>query len=96
MVSAVAGKNGLEPCRSIAASAATAKVSCVVTTAPDGVTFVGLKEQLPPAGSQLHSKLTAELNPFCGVTATAIDPCAPELTVSEFGEALRVKSSGNL
>jgi hypothetical protein len=69
-------------------------VSFVVTAAPDGVTVAGLNEQLAPAGSPLHAKLTAELNPPCGVTVSVRFPALPELTLSEFCETLNANVGG--
>ena len=62
-----------------------------VAAAPDGVTEVGLKTQEAPAPSPEQAKLTAALNPFCGVTVSVAGPLPPELTVREAGEARIVK-----
>ena len=72
--STVVGKNGSESRRRLAACALAEIVSCVVAAPPDGVTVVGLKEQLAPLGSPEQAKPTVELNPFCGVTVSVTDP----------------------
>ena len=93
-VSAVAGKNGLDPVRSAALCAGVAIVSCVLTAAPEGVTVLGLNVQLAPLGSPVHAKLTAELNPFAGVTVMVAVPAPPESTVSATGLAAKPKLGG--
>lgn len=60
-------------------------VSVVVTGAPLGVTEDGLKPQAASAGSPLHAKLTAELNPFCGVTVKVAVPLCPAAIVRVAG-----------
>lgn len=63
-------------------------VSVVVADVlPLGVTVCGLKLQLAPAGKPLHAKLTAESNPFSGVTVNVAVPLCPTLIVSEVGLA---------
>ena len=56
-------------------------VIVVATALPDGVTVAGLNVQLAPAGNPEHAKLTAELNPFSGVTVSVNVPCPPETIV---------------
>ena len=90
IASPVAGRNGREPGRVALACALTVIVSCAFAAVPEGVTVVGLKEQVAFAGSPEQAKLTAELNPFCGVTVIVADPCEPELTVNDVGEAANV------
>jgi hypothetical protein len=83
-----------KPCHSTLACAPTAIVSCVVTAAPEGVTVAGLNEQVAFAGNPEQAKLTVELNPFIGVIVRVVDPCEPELTVSDVGEAVKVNVGG--
>jgi len=45
----------------------------VAALPPDGVTVVGLNEQVAPLGSPEQVKLTNELKPFCGVTVRLTD-----------------------
>ena len=52
-------------------------VSVLVTALPFGVTEVGLKVQVASAGNPVHAKLTAELNPFRGVTVNVAVPLFP-------------------
>jgi hypothetical protein len=73
----------------------TAIVSCAVAAAPEGVTAAGLNEHVAFAGSPEQAKLTAELNPFCGVTVMVVDPCAPESTVNDVGEAANVNAGAS-
>jgi hypothetical protein len=63
----------------------------VVAAVPEGVTVAGAKEHVAPAGSPEQAKVTAELNPFTGVTDSVTVPWSPESTVSDDGEALSVK-----
>lgn len=69
-------------------------VTAVVAAAPEGVTVVGLNEQVVPVGSPEQAKLTVELNPYCGVTVSVAVPEVLELIVSELGETPRVKFAG--
>jgi hypothetical protein len=87
----VAGKNGHEPSRTTLACALLAIVSCVVAANPEGVTVVGLNEQVAFAGNPEQTKLTAELKPFCGVTVRVTLPCPPDAKVKEEGDVLSVK-----
>ena len=59
-----------------------------------GVTAVGLKEHVTPAGRPEQAKLTAELKPYSGVTVSETVPDAPGWTVREEGEAPNVKFAG--
>jgi len=86
----VTGTNGRESGRIIFACALTAIVSCVVADVPECVTVVGLNERVAFAGNPEQAKLTAALNPFCGATVRVVNPCAPEFTVKEVGEAPKV------
>jgi hypothetical protein len=61
-------------------------VSWVVAAAPEGVTVGWSKVHVAPVGSPEHAKITAESNPFTGVTVSVTDPWPPELTVSEGDE----------
>ena len=85
----VAGRNGRERGRTAFACVPTAIVSCVVALTPEGVTVVGLKEQVALEGSPEQAKLTVELKPFCGVTVRVADPCEPGSTVIDAGEAAK-------
>jgi hypothetical protein len=92
--SAATGKNGRELGCKVEDSALTEIVSWVVAAAPEGVTGAGLKEQVAPVGNPEQAKLTAELNPFCGVTVKVTVPWLPLLTESDVGEAPSVKEGG--
>ncbi len=70
---AVTGKNGFGTRRE-ADCALTEIVSWVVMAAPEGVTWEGLKPQVAPVGRPEQLKLTAELNPPCGVTVSVTVP----------------------
>jgi hypothetical protein len=90
---AVNGKKGLGP--GFNADCALAEiVSWVVAAVPDGVTVAGANEHVAPVGNPEHTKLTGELKPFWGVTDSVTVPVAPESTVSEPGDAPRVKLGG--
>lgn len=67
------GKNGLGTRRE-ADCVPTENVSVVVTAVPEGVTWAGLNAQVAPAGRPEQLKLTAELNPPCGVTVSVTVP----------------------
>lgn len=54
--------------RTTALGAVVLTVALLVLGAPFGVTDGGLKLHVAPAGRPLHEKVTAELNPFRGVT----------------------------
>jgi hypothetical protein len=94
MAMAVNGRNGRELDREAADCELVEIVSTVVAAAPEGVTVVGLKEQVAPAGTPEQAKLTAELKPYSGVTVSVTVPGAPDLTVREDGEAPNVKFAG--
>lgn len=70
----VSDKNGLPDGYAFDADAPVAIVSCVVIEFPDGVTLDGLKAHVAPAGRPAQEKVTAELNPFCGVMVRVIAP----------------------
>lgn len=91
---AVNGRNGRESGRKAAECGLVEIVSTVVAAAPEGVTVVGLKEQVAPAGNPEQAKLTAELKPYWGVTESVTVPEAPDLTVKEEGETPNVKFGG--
>lgn len=57
-------------------------VRVVAAAPPAGVTVAGLKAQLAPAGRPEHAKVTAELNPFVGVTVTVTVPWPPGCNLS--------------
>jgi hypothetical protein len=88
----VAGRKGVGLGREAAELAAAAMESVVVTAAlVVGATVEGLNEQLAPDGSPEQAKPTLELNPSVGVTVSVTVPCAPDCTVSEDGDAAKVK-----
>jgi hypothetical protein len=58
------GKNGCKFCCIKPAWAEAVNVSCVVFAESDGVTVVGLNEQVTPDGSPEQEKLMVELKPF--------------------------------
>ena len=91
MANPVAGRNGRKSGCTALACAVLAIVSCVVAADPEGVTVVGLNEQLAFAGNPEQAKLTAELKPFCGVTVRVTFPCPPDATANKEGDALSVK-----
>jgi hypothetical protein len=53
---------------------------------------VVLNEGVTPLGNPDAVKVTAPVNPFCGVTVSVLVPLAPCTTVREVGEAERPKS----
>jgi hypothetical protein len=59
------------------------------------VTGLGLKLALVPLGKPLTLRLT-ELEALIAVTVTFVDPLEPRFTVSELGDADRLKSGGLL
>jgi hypothetical protein len=83
------GKNERSRCGNAEDSVPAEMVNCVVAAEPEGVTVAGLKEQVAPAGRPEQAKLTAELNPFCGVTVRVTLPLVS--AVSEAADAARVK-----
>jgi hypothetical protein len=58
---------------------------------PLAVSVAGEKRQAAPVGSPEHTKVIAELNPYCGVTLIVVLALWPELTVADVGEAASVK-----
>lgn len=88
----IAGTNVREVGSRLADWALAEMVSWLVAGLPEGITAAGLKVQLAPAGKPEHAKLTAESNPFCGVTVTVVVCVLPEFTVT----ALGVKPSANV
>ena len=91
MAKPVTGKLGHELGRTTPACALTAIVSCVVAAEPDGVTVVGLNEQVAFRGSPEHAKEIAEFMPPHGVTVRIVYPTPPEATVTTFGETAMEK-----
>lgn len=91
MTTAVSGTIGcpVGNLRSLACALA-ANVSVVVTANPDGVTVVGLKEQVTPLGTPEQEKPTAELKPFSGVTVRVLVPWLAGAMESAAGDAPRV------
>jgi hypothetical protein len=87
MAKAVSGTIGRELVREAADWELVETVSTVVAAAAEGVTVVGLKEQVAPTGRPEQAKLTTELKPYCGVTVNVTVPSPPELTVSAEGDA---------
>ena len=70
-------------------------VSSVVEAAPpDGVTDAGEKLQAAPEGNPEQANVTAELNPFCGVTVTMSVTLCPAVTVSDVEATEMVKLGG--
>jgi hypothetical protein len=69
-------------------------VSEMLAAAPEGVTVVGLKEQVAPAGSPEQAKVTVALNAYIGVTVSETVPEAPDPMAREEGETPRVKFGG--
>jgi hypothetical protein len=69
-------------------------VITVEAAAPEGVTVAGLKEQVMPKAGSEQVKLTAELNPYCGVTVSFTVPDEPEVILREAGEVPSVKFGG--
>ena len=57
-----------------------------------GVSEVGLKVQVTPAGAPVQDRSTAELKPLRLVTVTVLVPLAPCKMLSEAGEATTAKS----
>ncbi len=58
------------------------------------VAEAGLNAAVTPLGSPDADKLTAALNPFCGVTVTVLVPLAPCVIVTVPGDADRLKLGG--
>jgi hypothetical protein len=88
---AVSGRNGAERRCKAPTVLLAASANCVVIALPEGVTCCGLKLQVTPDGSPVQAKLTAESNPFAGVTVTVTVPWPPDWMVSDAGEMLMVK-----
>ena len=78
VASAVTGKKGRDLGRKAEDCALAEMLSWVFAAVPEGVTVVGLKEHVAPTGSPEHAKLTAVLNPYCGVTVRVTIPCPPD------------------
>ena len=75
--------------------AATDTVSTLVAVPfAGGVTGVGLKPHVAPAGRPVHDRPTAELKPLRLATVTVLVPLAPWTIVTLEGEAERLKSGG--
>lgn len=72
--------------------AVIATVSVVDAADPDGVSVDGANTHDVPAGRPVQLNETVELNPFCGITETAVDPFWVLETASEVGEAESEKS----
>src|SRR5215470_8383753 len=70
----------------VAASAAAVNVT-VLNAGSDG----GLNAALTPLGRPEAEKLTAPLNPFCGVMVITLPPLVPCVTGKLFGEAASAK-----
>ena len=91
MAKPVTGKLGRVFGRTTPVCALTAIVTCVVAAEPDGVTVVGLNEQIAFRGSPEHAKEIAEFMPPHGVTVRIACPKPPEATVTTFGETAMEK-----
>ncbi len=91
-----AGQNGIRSGLTNAAVDGAVTVNLLVTALPEGVTFGGLNEHEAPVGNPEQLKLTAALNPFCGVTVSVSAPCPPADIVITDEDALKVKLAGKL
>jgi hypothetical protein len=91
MAKPVTGKLGHELGRTTPACTVTAIVSCVVAAEADGVTVVGLNEQVAFAGSPEHAKEIAEFMPPHGVIVRIVFPTRPGWTVTTVGETAMEK-----
>jgi hypothetical protein len=87
---AVIGTNGLLSCGVIADRVGVEIDNIAVAGAPEGVTDIGLKEQVSPLGSPEQAKLTGKLKPNCGVTVSEYVATLPATSVSAGGEACKV------
>jgi hypothetical protein len=58
------------------------------------VVLLGLKEAVTPRGSPAADKLTAPVNPFCGVMLIVDVTLPPRARLNEFGEAEIAKFGG--
>jgi len=97
MAKPVTGKPGHEFGRVTPACAPTAIVSCVVAAEADGVTVLGLNEQVALGGSPEHAKEIAEFMPPHGVTVRiVVPPMPPGATVTTVGETAMEKLGGML
>jgi hypothetical protein len=78
----------------IAEALAGALIVTVTFVADVGDTEAGLNEHVARAGNPEHAKLTAELNPFCGVIVSVAVPCPPGFTVTDAGATLNANVGG--
>jgi hypothetical protein len=77
--------------RNVALAAVVPTVSVLEAALPPlGVTDDGLKLHIAPEGRSLHAKVTAELNPFMGVTVNLAVPLCPATMVRVVGETDRL------
>jgi hypothetical protein len=90
--SAAPGKSWLDFWRRDADAAVVATVRVEETAEPEGVTEVGNKLHVGPAGTTAQVSATVEAKPFCGVTVMVADPLWPAVTVCNDGLAATVKS----
>ncbi len=72
----------------------TAEALAVNVKTLELVELVGAKAAVTPAGKPEAEKVTAALNPFCGVTAMVLVPPAPCVIVRLLGAAESVKFAG--
>lgn len=94
MAKPVTGKNGREFGRTTPDCTLTPIMSCVVAAEADGVTVVGLNEQVAFAGSPEHAKEIAEFMPPHGVIVRIVFPTPPGSTVTTVGETAMEKLGG--
>src|SRR5437762_5422366 len=66
----------------------------VIDPSAGGVTGLGLKSQVTPAGWPLQDSVTAPTKPFSEVTVYVLVPLAPCSTVNDDGLQLTLKSGG--
>jgi hypothetical protein len=92
MAKPVTDKPGHEFGRITPTCALTAIASCVVAAEADGVTVLGLNEQVAFGGSPEHAKEIAEFMPPHEVTVRIVVPSTPPWsTVTMVGEAAMEK-----
>jgi hypothetical protein len=88
------GRNERRAGMTFDADALAAIVSCAAAALPEGVTVEGLKAHVTFVGRPEQAKVTAEVNPFCGVTISVAVPVSPDVIVSEPGDAAKAKFGG--
>jgi hypothetical protein len=93
---AISGARLVDPLDNAADCAAEDIVRVVVAAPLVGVTVIGLNLHAAPAGRPEQVKLTADLNPFCGVTVNVTVPWPLEMIVSAFADSASAKVGGRL